>query len=387
MRPPLWHPPIELSTGTQAIIKRIRRAKLCGCLRQHRHALFAEACQQELLTLSKDQPQGHPPGPPAHLALATLLQASPQVSDDAVSEATTMDRRWPLVLDGQDGETPPCSTGTLVAWRQRVLAQQMDRRLRDRTVESATRCGALGASQLPTRCGARLGARRWACSRGRQGRRGRGLPGGGPEPHSGVGSGLGCSQDAAARADEEARGAACRSTRARYPSGARRSRPPGGREPGRGRADAHASPHGRPQGDAHPAARCCRRAAYQRRRGRAAPGATEPASAGGGLQTPWTARPGRAPDGRGRGAPGPRARSQGAGGDRNSPGGATLSPARMAYGAGLLGQSVGAPPPRDLDHFLHGLAGTPGAVLSQKCVPVGWGATRAAMSGRRHDAR
>jgi hypothetical protein len=51
MRPPLWHPPIELSTAEQAILKRRRRAKLLVFLRQHRHALFAAALQQELLTL------------------------------------------------------------------------------------------------------------------------------------------------------------------------------------------------------------------------------------------------------------------------------------------------------------------------------------------------
>jgi hypothetical protein len=74
MRPPLWHPSVELSTGEDAIVKRIRRAKLFVFLRQHRHDLFADAFQQELLTLYQDQPQGQPPVPPAHLALATLTQ-------------------------------------------------------------------------------------------------------------------------------------------------------------------------------------------------------------------------------------------------------------------------------------------------------------------------
>lgn len=60
--------------------------------------------------------------PPAQLALATLLQAYTQVSDDAVIEATTMDRRWQLGLDCLDAETPPFSTGTLVAFRQRLIA-------------------------------------------------------------------------------------------------------------------------------------------------------------------------------------------------------------------------------------------------------------------------
>src|SRR5919198_2195273 len=148
MRPPLWHPPVELSPAEHTIIKRIRRAKLFVFLRQHRHTLFADSFQQELATLYKDQPQGQPPIPPAQLALATLLQAYTQVSDDEVIEATTMDRRWQLVLDCLDCDTPPFSTGTLVAFRQRLIAQQMDRRLLERTLEVAAASGGFGVRQL-----------------------------------------------------------------------------------------------------------------------------------------------------------------------------------------------------------------------------------------------
>jgi len=148
MRPPLWHPPVELSAAEHAIIKRIRRAKLFVFLRHHRHTLFTEPFQRELATLYKDQPQGQPPVPPAQLALATLLQAYTQVSDDELIEAITMDRRWQLVLDCLDGETPPFSKGTLVAFRQRLLAQHMDRRLLERTVELAATSGAFGSRQL-----------------------------------------------------------------------------------------------------------------------------------------------------------------------------------------------------------------------------------------------
>src|SRR5262247_4402590 len=148
MRPPLWHPPVALSTAEHAIIKRIRRAKLFVFLRQHRHTLFADPFQQELATLYKDQPQGHPPVPPAQLALATLLQAYTQVSDDEVIEATTMDRRWQLVLDCHDAETPPFSKGPLVSLRHRLLAQQMDRRLLERTLEVAAASGGFGVRQL-----------------------------------------------------------------------------------------------------------------------------------------------------------------------------------------------------------------------------------------------
>src|ERR671922_1869637 len=128
-RPPLWHPPVELSTAEHALITRIRRAKLLVFLRQYRHALFADAFQQELLRLYQDHPQGPPPVPPAPLALATRLHAYTQVSDDEVSEATTMERRWHVVLDCLDAQTPPFSTGTLVALRQRLLTPQRERRL------------------------------------------------------------------------------------------------------------------------------------------------------------------------------------------------------------------------------------------------------------------
>jgi hypothetical protein len=40
MRPPLWHPPIELSQREALIIKRIKRAKLFTFLRLNRSFIF-----------------------------------------------------------------------------------------------------------------------------------------------------------------------------------------------------------------------------------------------------------------------------------------------------------------------------------------------------------
>src|ERR671922_1708452 len=148
MRPPLWHPPIDLSTAEQTIISRIRRARLFVFLGRPRHTLFSDPFQEELATLYKDQPQGHPPVPPAQLALATLLQAYTGVSDDEVIEATTMDRRWQLVLDCLDCDTPPFSKGTLVSFRHRLLAQPMDRRLLERTLEVAAASKGFGHRKL-----------------------------------------------------------------------------------------------------------------------------------------------------------------------------------------------------------------------------------------------
>jgi hypothetical protein len=47
LRPPLWHPSVELSPAEHTITKRIRHTKLCVFLWQHRHTLFADVFQQE----------------------------------------------------------------------------------------------------------------------------------------------------------------------------------------------------------------------------------------------------------------------------------------------------------------------------------------------------
>src|SRR3989440_12292677 len=148
MQPSLWQPPIDLSPAEQAIRKRIKREKLFIFLREHRHELFDEAFQQELATLYQSSSRGQPPIPPAQLALATILQAYTGVSDDEVIEATTMDRRWQLVLDCLDTQEPPFSKGTLVAFRQRLIETQMDRRLIERTIELAKASAGFGAGPL-----------------------------------------------------------------------------------------------------------------------------------------------------------------------------------------------------------------------------------------------
>lgn len=148
MQPSVWQPPVELAPTEQVIIKRIKRAKLFVFLRLHRHTIFAMAFQHQLALMYKDAASGQPPTPPALLALATILQAYTGVSDDEVIEATCMDRRWQLVLDCLDCDTPPFSKGTLQAFRQRLILTQMDRRLLEQTVEVAAATGAFGSWQL-----------------------------------------------------------------------------------------------------------------------------------------------------------------------------------------------------------------------------------------------
>jgi transposase len=82
------------------------------------------------------------------LALATILQAYTGVSDDEVIEATTMDRRWQLVLGCLDCQEPPFSKATLVAFRARQMAHDFDRRLIERTLEVAKESGAFSPKAL-----------------------------------------------------------------------------------------------------------------------------------------------------------------------------------------------------------------------------------------------
>ena len=127
MRPMTWNPPIELSETEQKIIKRIKRAKLFVFLRSTRHLLFDEDFQEELASMYAEADKGHPPVPPAQLALTVILQAYTKASDAEAIEALTMDRRWQLVVDCLDCEQAPFSQATLVRFRQALIIHQKDR--------------------------------------------------------------------------------------------------------------------------------------------------------------------------------------------------------------------------------------------------------------------
>ena len=148
MRPEQWNPPIELSKKEQKIVKLIKRAKLFTFLREIRHLLFDEAFQSELSQMYAEADKGHPPIPPAQLALTTILQAYTGASDAEAIEALTMDRRWQLVLDCLDCEQAPFAQATLVRFRQALIIQQLDRRLIERTVELAQKSKKFGSRQL-----------------------------------------------------------------------------------------------------------------------------------------------------------------------------------------------------------------------------------------------
>ena len=81
------------------------------------------------------------------LALALLLQAYCHVGDRDAGERTGMDKRWQRGLDGVGAEQPPFRQGTLCNFRMRLMAHNLDKTLRERTVALAAQTGGFGARQ------------------------------------------------------------------------------------------------------------------------------------------------------------------------------------------------------------------------------------------------
>src|SRR5438876_8633022 len=145
----MWNPPIALTSEEQKIVARTRKTrKFFVFLREHRHELLDADFQHILAQSSSSEPGGQAPVDAGLLALATLLQAYCHVGDRDAVELTVMDKRWQLVLDCLGAEHPPFSQGTLVNFRMRLIAHNLDKTLLDRTVALAEHTGGFGARQL-----------------------------------------------------------------------------------------------------------------------------------------------------------------------------------------------------------------------------------------------
>ena len=145
-----WNPEIEPSKREQAILKRLERTrKLFKFLRLHRHEIFDEAFQDELAAMYRQTGAGDSPVPPAMLCLVVLLQAYLRISDAEAVELSIMDARWSMVLGCLGSDDPPFSQGALQAFRNRLIAHDMDRRLLERTVEVARATEEFDWKKLP----------------------------------------------------------------------------------------------------------------------------------------------------------------------------------------------------------------------------------------------
>lgn len=147
---PRWNPADKPSKREQMLLKRLGRTKkLFAFLREHRLALFDDAFQDELAAMYRDTGAGKDPVAPALLAMVLLLQAYTEVSDAEAVELSVVDARWQMVLGVLGSDEPAFSQGALVAFRERLIANDMDRRLLERTVELAKTTKAFDYKKLP----------------------------------------------------------------------------------------------------------------------------------------------------------------------------------------------------------------------------------------------
>lgn len=145
-----WRPRTRYTKQEQVLRHRLTRTgKLFGFLRDYRGELFNDEFQAELESMYRDSGAGRVPVPPALLAMAVLLQTYEGVSDAEAVERTVVDLRWQMVLDRLGSDEPAFGQGTLVAFRERLIRSELDRRLVERTVEFARQTQAFDFKKLP----------------------------------------------------------------------------------------------------------------------------------------------------------------------------------------------------------------------------------------------
>src|SRR5215475_289776 len=141
-----WTPPRE-SAREQRVADRLRSAsKFYRFLWEIRDELFADGFEEELI--ASYQPRGQELCPPALLAMVMLLQRYDGISDADAVGAAENDLRWQLVLGTLGKELAPFGQGTLVRFRLRMMANDLDKKLVDRTVALAKKTKTFGWKKL-----------------------------------------------------------------------------------------------------------------------------------------------------------------------------------------------------------------------------------------------
>jgi hypothetical protein len=140
-----WNP--KASDVEKKVAAKLRKASaFYRFLWEIRGELFTAEFQEQLA--ASYQPRGQEPCPPALLAMVMLLQRYDGLSDADAVEAAENDRRWQLVLGTLGQDRAPFGQGTLVRFRVRAIANDLDQRLVDRTIELAKTTGGFGWKQL-----------------------------------------------------------------------------------------------------------------------------------------------------------------------------------------------------------------------------------------------
>lgn len=141
-----WKPPVG-SAREERVARKLRpSSRFYRFLWEIRGELFAGGLEEKLIAAY--EPRGQQPCPPAMLAMATLLQRYEGISDADAVDAAENDRRWQLVLGVLGAEESPFGQGSLVRFREKMIANDLDRALLERTVEIAKSTGKFGWKSL-----------------------------------------------------------------------------------------------------------------------------------------------------------------------------------------------------------------------------------------------
>lgn len=132
-----WNPPIETNDAEEQLLKLCRKQKLWGFLRRYRHLLLDEEVRGWLAESYSSKVRGSDRVAPERLLLAMLLQVAFDVADQDVPTLTAVDRRWQMILDIEDDESPAFSQGTVFNFRERLRETGVMRRILDKTVRIA----------------------------------------------------------------------------------------------------------------------------------------------------------------------------------------------------------------------------------------------------------
>lgn len=140
-----WAP--KHTVAEQQVAAKLRAAsRFYRFLWEIRNELFDDGFEEELA--GSYQPRGQEPCPPGLLAMVMLLQRYDSLSDADAVDAAENDRRWQLVLGTLGEDQAPFGQGTLVRFRTRMVANDLDKKLVARTVELAKKSGRFGWKQL-----------------------------------------------------------------------------------------------------------------------------------------------------------------------------------------------------------------------------------------------
>lgn len=141
-----WHPAAE-RREEEAVAKRLRASsKFYKFLWEIRGQLFDEAFEKQLIECYA--PRGQAPCAPAMLAMVMLLQRYDGLGDADAVDAAENDRRWQLVLGTLGSTSAPFGQGSLVRFRTRMIAHDLDKRLVEKTIELAKQTKKFGWQRL-----------------------------------------------------------------------------------------------------------------------------------------------------------------------------------------------------------------------------------------------